>query len=83
MNKVRFVFNNGKSIPMKRKMAEHLEYARKGVIWEEPEVVASDPIRQEAAQLGVKLEDVAGTGKNGRILKRDLQTYKTRMMSAQ
>lgn len=83
MNKVRFVFNNGKSVPMKLKMAQHLEYARKGVIWEEPEVVASEAVREEAKKLGVKIEEVQGSGKDGRILKRDLQTYRTRMMTAQ
>jgi pyruvate/2-oxoglutarate dehydrogenase complex dihydrolipoamide acyltransferase (E2) component len=82
MEKVRFVFNNGKSAPLKRKMAEHLEYMRKGVIWQEREVVASDAVRAEAADAGIDLHQIDGSGKDGRILRRDIQTYKTRMLTA-
>jgi len=97
MAKSVFVFNTGKSVPvaengcsannkMKRAMAEHLEYRGKGVIQEAPrraEVVASKAVQAEAESLGVSLETVEGSGKDGRILKRDLQTYRTRMMTAQ
>jgi pyruvate/2-oxoglutarate dehydrogenase complex dihydrolipoamide acyltransferase (E2) component len=86
MDKVMFSFHRGKRMPLKRKMAEHLEYAGKGVIEEAPatiKIVASEAVRAEAESLGVSLETVEGSGKDGRILKRDLQTYRTRMMTAQ
>jgi pyruvate/2-oxoglutarate dehydrogenase complex dihydrolipoamide acyltransferase (E2) component len=86
MKKVQFMLNNGKILPMKLKMAEHLEYAGKGCIVRDPEppsVTASDAVREEADALGVDLAEVAGSGKDGRILKRDLQSYQTRMLKAE
>lgn len=42
----------------------------------------SKAVLQEAEELGIDLAKVPGTGKDGRILKRDLDGYKTRMMQA-
>lgn len=86
MEYVNFVFRKGRQVRLKRKMAEHLEYAGKGTIAVEipaPEVKASDSVKEEAAALGVDLSIIEGSGKDGRILKRDLQTYRTRMLTAQ
>lgn len=84
MKKVQFVLRNGKVLPMKVKMAEHLEYAGKGYILHDvPEVNASEAVKSEADAEGVDLSKIKGTGKDGRILKRDLQSYKTRILKAE
>lgn len=83
MKKVNFLLRNGKVISLKPKIAEHLEYAGKGtIVLDAPEPVASQAVQEEASALGVDLSAVQGTGKDGRILKRDLQSYRTRMLSA-
>lgn len=90
MEKVNFILLNGKSRPMKRKMAEHLARVGKGFIEgtepeadQAPKPKAADTVKAEAKALGIDLENVDGTGKDGRILKRDLHQYKTRMMTAE
>lgn len=83
MKYVDFQFNNGKTLKLKVKMAEHLEYARKGrIVVPEVPVVASEAVKAEADAIGVDLAKIEGTGKDGRILKRDLREYSTRMMQA-
>lgn len=83
MEKVTFVLRNGKPRLMNRKLAEHLAALDKGSIYEPPEVTASDAVKEEAASLGISLTAVQGSGKDGRILKRDLQGYMTRMMKSE
>jgi pyruvate/2-oxoglutarate dehydrogenase complex dihydrolipoamide acyltransferase (E2) component len=80
MDYVDFELSNGKVRKLKRSMAKHLARAGKGHI---VEVTASEAVRKEAEAQGINLSDVSGSGKGGRILKRDLQTYQTRMLSAQ
>ena len=85
MKYVQFQFNNGKVVPLKRKMAEHLEYANKGHIVDPVETEspkATKGAEQEAQVLGVDLNTVPGTGRDGQITKRDVLTYRTRMMQA-
>jgi len=85
MDKVQFVLKKtGKVLPMKRKMAEHLEYAGKGHIASVPDTapLVSEAVKHEADSLGVDLTSLEGSGKDGRILKRDLQSYRTRMLKA-
>lgn len=83
MKHVMFQFNNGKTLKLKAKMAEHLEYARKGrVVVPEVAVVASESVKAEAEATGVDLTKIEGTGKDGRILKRDIREYNTRMLKA-
>jgi len=85
MKKVNFLLRNGRVISLKPKIAEHLEYAGKGTVVldiPELEVKASESVKAEADALGVDLSAVEGSGKDGRILKRDLQSYQTRMLAA-
>lgn len=43
---------------------------------------ASDAVAEEAQEAGIDLTQIQGTGKDGKILKRDLREYQTRMMKA-
>ena len=45
-------------------------------------IVASDAVKSLAKEQGVNLLDVKGSGVNGRINKKDIETYKTRVMVA-
>lgn len=45
-------------------------------------VLASDAVLKEAEGLGIDLAEIEGTGAGGRIIKRDLQGYATRMLKA-
>lgn len=86
MERVTFEFPNGKRAKFKVRLAKHLEKVGKGVILEEKPaepVKASQSIVDEAKQVGIDLSKVEGSGKDGRILKRDLQTYKTRVLKAE
>lgn len=44
---------------------------------------ATDAVVAAAERDGIDLSSVTGSGKDGRILKRDLKDYKTRMMTAE
>lgn len=84
MEKVEFMLINGKTRLVKRKLAEVLQKRGKGeiIVEHEEDVLASEAVRQEADALGVQLSAVQGSGKDGRILKRDLRAYDTRMLKA-
>lgn len=49
---------------------------------DDDEPLVSEAVKQFAADQGVDLEKVQGTGKNGRVKRADVQAYKTRMLSA-
>lgn len=87
MQKVNFMLVNGKTRMLKRKMADRLALRGKGIILdpepEAPAVTVSDAVAELADQEGVDLSLVEGSGKDGRILKRDVHNYKTRMMVAE
>lgn len=87
MQKVNFMLVNGKTRMLKRKMAERLALRGKGIILESeheaPAVSVSDAVSELAEQEGVDLSLVEGSGKDGRILKRDINSYKTRMLTAE
>lgn len=83
MEKVPFVLINGKTRLMKRKMADHLERRGKGHIYVEPEINATPAVTDEAERMGINLRNVEGSGRDGKILKRDLRDYQTRMLKAQ
>lgn len=83
MDYVDLFMNNGKVLRMKRKTAEHLAKRGKGSLLEPlPEPTASESVKSEAEKLGVNINDVEGSGKDGRILKRDIRGYQTRMLKA-
>lgn len=48
---------------------------------DDDEPLVSEAVKQFAAEQGVDLEKVQGTGKNGRVKRADVQAYKTRMLS--
>lgn len=84
MNKVNFHRIDGKLVRIKEKLAKHLVKAGKGeILADEPEVVVSESVKAEADALGVDLSSVEGSGKDGRILKRDLKTYQTKVLKAE
>lgn len=85
MEKVEFTLINGKTRLLKRKLAEALEKRGKGYFADKeyaPVIDASDGAVELAAEAGIDLSTVEGSGKDGRILKRDLKGYNTRMMKA-
>lgn len=49
---------------------------------DDDEPLVSEAVKQFAAEQGVDLEKVQGTGKNGRVKRADVQAYKNRMLSA-
>lgn len=87
MQKVNFMLVNGKTRMLKRKMADRLALRGKGVILdqgpESPVVSVSDAVAELAEKEGVDVSLVEGSGKDGRILKRDIHNYKTRMLVAE
>lgn len=64
--------------------AEYAEFIQHEPIAEPKEQgqKTADGVAEEAARLGVDLSAIEGTGKDGKILKRDLREYQTRMMKA-
>lgn len=83
MERVPFVFKEGKTAMIKPKLANHLQRIGKGEVIVEPEQpAAAAGVAEDAAELGVDLSQIEGTGKDGKILKRDLKNYQTRMLKA-
>lgn len=84
MNRVNFHRIDGKLVRIKEKLATHLVKAGKGeIVADEEEINASSGVKAEAQALGVDLSKVSGSGKDGRILKRDLKTYQTKVLRAE
>lgn len=86
MEYVDFLLINGKHRKLKRKMAERLAQRGKGeIILPEPKFKpnASESVIEEAEKAGVDLQEVEGSGANGRILKRDVRNYLNRMMTSE
>jgi len=72
----------GESFKMPKKLAHVLVVTGKAEYAVEKTADAVKAAKDYAEENGVDLSDVDGTGKDGRILKRDVSSYMTRMMAS-
>lgn len=74
----------GEVLELPPKVAYVLTILRKAEYWygEPAKVNASAAAVEQAEKSGIDISSVAGTGKDGKILKRDMDEYLTRMMKS-